>query len=74
MGVQQSRRSKSRTRRKRAAWLSTDKPNVMECPQCHSVKLPHRLCPECGYYNGREVIAKDDQAALDKVKKNKLSN
>ena len=41
----------------------------MECPQCHSVKLPHRLCPECGYYNGREVIAKNDQAALDKVKK-----
>ncbi len=71
MGVQQSRRSKSRTRRKRAAWLSTEKPNVMECPQCHSVKLPHRICPECGYYNGREVIAKNDQASLDKVKKEK---
>jgi large subunit ribosomal protein L32 len=27
-----------------------------ECPQCHSAKLPHRMCPQCGYYNGREVI------------------
>lgn len=71
MGVQQSRRSKSRTRRKRAAWLSTDKPSVMECPQCHAVKLPHRLCPECGYYKGREVLAKNDQATLDKAKKEK---
>lgn len=26
------------------------------CPQCHSPKLPHRVCAECGYYNGKEVI------------------
>lgn len=71
MAVQQSRRSKSRTGKKRAVWLSTKKPNLMECPQCHAVKLPHRLCLACGYYNGREVITKDDQAALDKVKKEK---
>lgn len=71
MAVQQSRRSKSRTGRKRAVWLKTEKPNVMECPQCHAVKLPHRICLECGYYNGREVIAKNDQEALDKTKKEK---
>ncbi|MDH4140206.1 MAG: 50S ribosomal protein L32, partial [Coriobacteriia bacterium] len=26
------------------------------CPQCHEVKLPHRVCPSCGYYDGKEVI------------------
>lgn len=26
------------------------------CPQCHEVKLPHRVCPECGYYDGKEVV------------------
>jgi len=71
MGVQQSRRSKSRTGRKRAVWLSTEKPNVMECPQCHAVKLPHRICLECGFYNGREVLAKNDQDPSVKGKKEK---
>lgn len=61
MGVQQSRRSNARTARKRAAWLKTEKPNVMECPQCHSFKLPHRICTECGFYNGREVLAKKEE-------------
>jgi len=28
-----------------------------ECPQCHSARLPHRVCQSCGYYNGRQVIA-----------------
>ncbi|MDP2401322.1 MAG: 50S ribosomal protein L32, partial [Actinomycetota bacterium] len=26
------------------------------CPQCNQPKLPHRVCGECGYYNGKEVI------------------
>ncbi|HAM14329.1 MAG TPA: 50S ribosomal protein L32, partial [Eggerthellaceae bacterium] len=26
------------------------------CPQCGEVKLPHRVCPNCGYYKDREVI------------------
>ena len=30
--------------------------SLSECPQCHSAKLPHRVCGECGYYNGREVV------------------
>jgi large subunit ribosomal protein L32 len=31
-------------------------PAVSECPQCHQPKLPHRVCPACGYYRGREVV------------------
>jgi len=26
------------------------------CPPCHQPKLPHRVCPECGYYDGKEII------------------
>ncbi|MDU1880757.1 MAG: 50S ribosomal protein L32 [Eggerthella sp.] len=26
------------------------------CPQCGEVKLPHRVCPNCGFYKNREVI------------------
>jgi len=27
-----------------------------ECPSCHTPKLPHRVCPTCGKYKGREII------------------
>ncbi len=26
------------------------------CPQCHQVKLPHRVCAECGHYDGKEIV------------------
>ncbi|HFE52147.1 MAG TPA: 50S ribosomal protein L32 [Bacteroidetes bacterium] len=29
---------------------------VVECPNCHQPKLPHRACPNCGYYDGRSVF------------------
>ena len=32
-------------------------PTINECPQCHSPRRPHRVCPNCGTYAGREVIA-----------------
>lgn len=27
------------------------------CSQCKTLKPSHRVCPTCGYYAGREVIA-----------------
>jgi large subunit ribosomal protein L32 len=29
---------------------------LSECPNCHEKKMPHRACPKCGYYKGREVL------------------
>jgi large subunit ribosomal protein L32 len=34
-------------------------PAVSVCPQCHEVKLPHRVCPSCGYYDGKEIVETD---------------
>ena len=31
-------------------------PSLSICPQCHEPRLPHRACPNCGYYKNREVI------------------
>ena len=25
------------------------------CPQCREAKAPHQVCPQCGYYKGRQV-------------------
>ena len=27
------------------------------CPQCREMKPPHVVCPNCGYYRGRQVKA-----------------
>lgn len=31
--------------------------SLSDCPNCHEKKLPHRICPHCGHYKGREIIA-----------------
>ena len=29
----------------------------LKVSNCGELKRPHNLCPHCGYYNGREIIA-----------------
>ena len=48
------RHSKRRTSARRAH--DSLPPVMSECPNCHEPKLPHRVCPHCGQYKGREVI------------------
>jgi len=49
------RHSKRRTSNRRAH-DHLHSMSLAECPNCHEKKLPHRACPHCGHYNGREVI------------------
>jgi len=30
--------------------------NLVACSNCGSMRLPHIVCPNCGFYEGREVI------------------
>jgi large subunit ribosomal protein L32 len=30
--------------------------NTSTCPSCGAARLPHRACPDCGNYNGRQVF------------------
>ncbi len=51
------KRKTSRTKRDtRRATHQISAPAKSVCPQCHQPKLPHRVCPQCGYYNGKEVV------------------
>ncbi len=52
-------RKTSRQRDERRATHALEAPARSVCPQCHQVKLPHRVCLSCGYYGGREVIETD---------------
>ena len=57
MAVPKRKTSKARRDKRRASNIKMIAPNVVECPQCHEMKLSHRICPSCNYYNGKEVIA-----------------
>ena len=32
-------------------------PAVHPCSHCSQPKRPHRICPNCGYYDGEEIVA-----------------
>jgi large subunit ribosomal protein L32 len=49
------RHSKRRSSTRRAHDF-LKKPGLAECPECHNPTVPHRACPNCGKYKGREVI------------------
>ena len=55
MAVPKKRTSRAR-RDKRRATHKVSAPRLNECPRCHSPRIPHRVCPVCGTYAGREVI------------------
>lgn len=49
------RHSKAR-RDKRRAHDALAVPGMSRCPNCQELKLPHRVCPSCGHYKGREIL------------------
>lgn len=55
MGVPKRRTSRSR-RDKRRSHQQLATASLSTCPQCKEVKLPHRVCRNCGYYHGEEVL------------------
>ena len=47
--------SKSRKNKRRTHWILKEN-ELVDCPRCHEMRLPHRACPKCGYYNGKKVL------------------
>ena len=54
MGVPKRRTSKMRLRTRHAA-NAFKAPQLGKCPQCGARGQPHRVCPSCGYYKGRQI-------------------
>ncbi len=55
MAVPKSKTSKSK-RDKRRTHDRLRVLNIVECPRCHSKKISHRVCENCGYYSENEII------------------
>lgn len=58
MAVPKKKISKSRKGMRRSHDAITP-PNVILCA-CGEPTLPHRVCPSCGSYKGRQVLKQDE--------------
>ena len=59
----------SRIRRgKRMATKGYNLPRLVACSHCGKLKMPHVLCPHCGYYNERMVFEPKEKTKVTKVK------
>ncbi len=59
MAVPKRKTSKSRKRMRRSHHSAAGKA-LQACPRCDSPKLPHRICPSCGYYGGKKRLEVED--------------
>jgi len=59
MAVPKKKTSKSK-RDMRRAHDSLSTPSLSVCPQCKEPKAPHRACPSCGTYKGKDVSSGEE--------------
>ncbi|MEG3639536.1 50S ribosomal protein L32 [Magnetococcus sp. PR-3] len=59
MAVPKKKTSKSKGRM-RAAHHAVKAPNLSTCSNCQEPIMPHRVCPKCGWYDGREVVSVEE--------------
>jgi len=59
MAVPARRVSKTR-KRTRSANKGLEANKLIKCSNCGADIRPHRVCSECGFYKGKDVINKDN--------------
>ena len=57
MAVPKKRKSKSKKFSRQAASDKRTMGQLSLCTQCGIEKLPHRICPSCGFYKDSVVVA-----------------
>jgi large subunit ribosomal protein L32 len=61
MAVPKRKVSKQRGNKRFASNYKATMPTLVECPQCHERKQSHKVCPHCGYYNGKAVVEHNEE-------------
>ena len=55
-----NRTSRARRDSRRANWKMKTM-NLVKCPKCGALTMPHRVCKNCGSYNMKEIVSKDTE-------------
>jgi len=59
MAVPKRKTSKARKNKRRSSVWKLTAPALQKCTKCGAYNIPHRVCSECGFYAGKEVIKKE---------------
>ena len=64
MPVPKHKTAKTKSRMRKAnGYLKMDAPVLSVCPNCGSKKLPHRVCDDCGFYKGKQILTRSVKEA-----------
>ena len=56
MALPKRQHSVQRGRKRRTHWKAKAA-SLMPCPNCKKPTLTHRVCPYCGFYKGKMIVA-----------------
>ncbi len=62
MAVPKRRTSRAKRDQRRAQHDKVTAPNLVPCPSCGDMMVPHRVCPSCGEYKGKKVTEGTEDA------------
>lgn len=65
MAVPKGKVSRQRRDKRRSSHWKLTAPALVACPKCGALHQPHRMCPECGAYNGRQVKVIESKVAAE---------
>lgn len=51
-----ARRTSKTTKRMRRTHFKLSVTGLTKCSNCGATIVSHRVCPECGYYDGKQVV------------------
>ena len=51
-----ARRTSKTTKRMRRTHFKLTVSGLKKCEHCGATVVSHRVCPECGYYDGKQVV------------------
>jgi len=61
MALPKQKKTKSKTRMRRAKNDKVVLTKIVTCPNCGEFKRPHFICPNCGYYRDEEIISTEEE-------------
>ena len=62
MAVPKKKVSSARRDKRRSNNSKLSLPGIVVCPKCKEYVPAHRVCKNCGSYNGKEVVKKEAAA------------
>jgi large subunit ribosomal protein L32 len=51
-----ARRTSKTAKRMRRTHFKLNVTGLVKCSNCGATIVSHRVCPECGYYDGKKVV------------------